>query len=347
VKTRLLRILGRLFGRNSKLEAVLRRTYRRMGQRAQEGRDTRVERWVKTLNVRRKGRHSQSFRRESFIVMWSDSLKDPRRLGIYAKGSCDLGSVLAAGVKMQNTVPGTAAVFMERGGGASVRSDILLQTLRDNPPDLVEELTRDLVLPPGYFEPNVFQDTFRLPGYGYLGEFPKNVVVLSMGPEIARSVYRHREGGVLVDPGGWWLNQDMGQVLGSLDKVTWFRETFEKLGRLTVEEFYASFSQVIRILKERTTPHVLVQNTIEVDPGDPTHTYQLVSSPGTKRRREFNLALVDMSRELDFAIVDVDRLMKNHGVETQVDFAHFTIEGFRPLSDEILRILKDREVLLG
>lgn len=344
VKRWVLRALRRVAGRNRRVEELVRHGYRRVALRAQEGRDTRVERLIKAANMRVRGLRSHSFRSERFTVVWSDSPEGSPRMGIYAKGSCDLPSVFAAAHDIQDSIDGTCAVYLERGGGASVRSDILLQTLRPQSPELVEQVTRDLTLPPGYFSPTVFEKTFRLPGYGYMGEFPKNVVVLSMAADVVRTVYRHREGGLLVDPGGWWLNQDMGQVLASLDKVTWFREAFEKVGKISVDEFYVNFTEVIGTLKERTTPHVLVMNILEVEPGDPTHTYQLVPNPGTKRRREFNLALLDLSRELDFSIVDVDRIMKKRGVQSHVDFAHFSSDGFRPLADEIFGILEEREV---
>ena len=191
----------------------------------------------------------------------------------------------------------------------------------------------------------MFEPTFRLPGYGYLGDFPKQVVVLSMAADLVRSVYQHREHGLLVDPGGWWLNQDLSLVLSNLDKVTWFRENFKKLGKLPIEQFQANYRRLIPAIKERTGAQVVILNSLEVEPGSQVHNYELSVNAGTERRRAFNLALVDLSRELDFSILDVDRIMKKRGVEEQVDFAHFTTEGFRPLGEEMSRIFRDMGVL--
>lgn len=346
-KRLILKMLQRTLGHGSKLEVLLRRVYRRAAQRSREGRESRTERMLKTWYVTLKGGRGRSFsNKETFTLMWSDSLRSAKRVGIYAKGSCDLPAVFGAAPRMRKLVNGTCAVFLERGGVSAARSDILLQTLRPQAPEVTSRLKQELALYAGYFEPTLFEESFRIPGYEYLGEFPKSVVFLSIAADVVRTIYRHGDSGLLIDPGGWWLNQDMSKVLSNLDKVAWFQDNFEKVGKMGVEDFYANFSEVIRTLQARTKAEILVLNTLEVEPGDPTHTYQLVANPGTKRRREFNLALIEMARELDFGIVDVDRILKREGVQSQVDFSHFPKEGFRPLADEISRILEDMDIFM-
>jgi hypothetical protein len=166
-----------------------------------------------------------------------------------------------------------------------------------------------------------------------------------MAADLVRQLYRHREHGLLVDPGGWWLNRSVDAALGDPDTVAWFRETFEPLGRLPIDEFADQFRRLVRTVQERTGAHVLVFNTLTVEPRDETHNYQLRRSPEGLRRRRFHLALADLSRELGFHIVDVDRILKREGVTGQLDFAHFPEDQFGPLAAEVQRILTGLGVL--
>ena len=77
-----------------------------------------------------------------------------------------------------------------------------------------------------------------------------------------------------------------------------------------------------------------------VDPANPTHNYQLVKAAHSVRRREFTIALAELSQDLGFAIVDVDRLLKAAGVDEQVDFAHFPVDRMMPIGAELHRILQ-------
>src|SRR5206468_3932267 len=101
--------------------------------------------------------------------------------------------------------------------------------------------------------------------------FPKTVVCLSVGPDLMRTVYRHREYGVLVDPGGAWLNQSLELTLRDLSLASWFRANFVSVGKLSVDDFAANFAEVVRLVKERTGARVLVFNSLMVDPGSQIH----------------------------------------------------------------------------
>ena len=131
---------------------------------------------------------------------------------------------------------------------------------------------------------------------------------MTIGRDYNRTVYRHREHGFLVDPGGWWLNQSMDSVLGDLATAKWFQQNFVSLGKMSVEDFGENFGKVIKLLKQKTNAHVLVFNHLTLEPGNLTHNYQLVKNSQTVRRMEFNLALVELSRQLDFSIIDMDRI---------------------------------------
>ena len=99
-------------------------------------------------------------------------------------------------------------------------------------------------------------------------------------------------------------------------------------------------------MKEKAHPrHILVFNVLTVEPGDRIHNYQLRRNPEVMRRREFCLALVELSRELGFHIVDIDRVLKREGVDRQVDFAHFPTDLAGPIAADVFDILNTLEVV--
>lgn len=315
--------------------AWLRRWKPWLSERYDRGGGTAAEHFLIRRYVGLRTRFGTQYVTKSYAVLWSGSHRR-NRIGIYLKGACDLSSAFAAAPLIRSGLDGTCCIMREKGEISTVRSDILLQSLEEQPRDVVREISERLRLPLGYFEPRLFRPGFSVPGFG---EFPKTVIVLSMAADVVRTVYRHRESGLLVDPGGWWLEQSMDRVLANLSTVRWFRENFEKVGRLSVEESHANLGKVISNLAAATGAHIIVFNTLTVEPGATTHSYQLVENPMTVRLREFNLSLVELSRALDFSIIDIDRILKREGVREQVDFAHFTPERFRPIAEELHRVL--------
>jgi hypothetical protein len=280
-----------------------------------------------------------------YFVVQSTATPEPRR-GIYLRGACDLPTLSSLGPLLRAEAKGTLALADAAGAVAATRADVLLQTLDRLPAEATKEVTDRLQLPPDYFEPALFSPTFVLPKLRRLGAFPKTVVVLSLAPNVVRTLYRHREHGFLVDPGGWWLNQELDVVMRSTDQVAWFREHFEPVGRVSVDEFGALFRTLIQRVKDKARPrHILVFNVLTVEPGDRIHNYQLRRNPEVMRRRDFCLALVDLSRELGFHIVDLDRILKREGIDRQVDFAHFPTDLAGPISAEVFGILRTVEVV--
>jgi hypothetical protein len=279
---------------------------------------------------------------ENFVLLRSGAPQ--RRVGVYARGSCDLKLLYACAPFIRPALKGTCCILSE-GGAADARSDVLLQTLQSFPGEWLDSVRERLGLDDDYFRPVLFEKTFTVPGRDGPEEFPKTVVCLSLGPDLMRTVYRHREYGLLVDPGGAWLNQSLELVLRDLSVATWFRDNFVSVGKLSVDEFVQHFSRVVRLVQSETGAHVMVFNTLTVDPGSLLHCYQLVKNCHAIRRRQFHLALVDLSRELGFSVIDLDRVLKRAGVHIQVDFGH-PPPVFNPLiAQEVVRILREREVL--
>jgi hypothetical protein len=126
--------------------------------------------------------------------------------------------------------------------------------------------------------------------------------------------------------------------------LDWFKRTFESIGRITVDEFAQNMRRLVPLIRQETGAHVLVFNSLEVEPFDPTHNYSLRNLESASRRRRFNIALAELSDQLDFHIVDVDRVLKEQGVESQVDFSHFPVERMNAVADEALQILRSLQV---
>lgn len=288
----------------------------------------------------RAGRH--------FTVISSDTAPDARRTGIYLRGGCDLPAVFAMAPLMNGTLTGTCAILRDLKAISGSRSDVVLQSLTDFDADArkaMDEVVRRLSLKRDYFSPDLFAPAFRIRELPSAGEFPKSVIVLSLGPDFARTVYRHRRHGFLVDPGAFWLNSDMSRVLSDPDTVKWFGENFKRAGRMSVDTFRESFGRLLTEIEQRVGAHVLVFNVLTVDPSDTTHNYAPVIQSDTARRRAFIIALAEMSGRYGFDIVDVDRILKLGGVRGMVDFGHPSQGQFGLIGADVLRILRTRQLV--
>ncbi|MBT8206953.1 MAG: SGNH/GDSL hydrolase family protein [Acidimicrobiia bacterium] len=326
----------------------------RVGRRALAkvaGKENPVERYFMDRSSKIRGRQIteqgdtwiQHTGRTSIVVKNKDN-PEPRR-GIYLQGACDLSSIFVLAPMFREDVKGTVAVYRHGIGIADGRSDVLVQSMKNLPLDDLRETIELFELGDDYFRPTTFEPTFQIAGAPEFGVFPKDVVVFSLGGELVRSLYQHREKGFIVDPGGLWLNQDLNTVVKDLDKVKWFHKNFRKIGRIDLEDYLRNFETIVTAIRERAGAEVVVYNSLVVEPNDPTHNYQLIEHSTAFRRREFNMGLADLSRKLGFYVVDVDRTLKREGVSEQVDFAHYPEEKTRPVAVEALRIFKELEVI--
>jgi hypothetical protein len=300
------------------------------------GRDTAVERFLRW-------RYGAMFRRgkvELKYALFSSAAERDNRIGIFMKGGCDLVAVFFCEPLIRHVLQGTCCMMLE-GAATDSRSDFVLQTLRELPQEWLEPVTKKLKLRDDHFQTQLFKDNMRLPGKNVPREFPKSVVILSIGSDLIRTLYRDRQHGFLVDPGGWWLNQDLNEVLNDLSVADWFRKNFVSVGKISVEDFAENFTEIVRRVKNETQAPVLVFNNLAVEPGSLVHNYQFIKNHHVARRRAFNVALAELSRKFDFHIVDIDRLLKRAGVSAMVDFAHYPTELSQPVAQETFRIMKD------
>ena len=131
-------------------------------------------------------------------------------------------------------------------------------------------------------------------------------------------------------------------MLDDLSAVEWFREHFTKIGRLSIEQSVANNTRVIDELRSRIGAKVVFYNTMVIDPGSTVHNYQWLNAAHAARRRQFAIALAEMSADLDFPVRrGRRRVLKSEGVKEQVDFAHFPVERMQPVGAEFHRIIRD------
>jgi hypothetical protein len=276
---------------------------------------------------------------DDFVILRSGAPSD-NRIGIYARGGCHLNALFACAPLIQPVLKGACCIYHD-GDAPRCRTDMELQTLQGLPPEWTGPVSEKLRLVPDYFQPRLFEGTFSVPGANGPEVFPKTVTVLHIGMDSGgRTLYRHRQHGFLVDPGGSWL-QSMDSVLQDLNVLSWFRQNFESIGMISVDEFVKNLRQIITTLRARMDTRILVFNTLAVEPGSLTHNYQLIRFQQNLRWRQFNIALWELSREMDFAVVDIDRVLKLVGIKTQTGYAHFLPRQNLFIGHEAFGIMRD------
>ena len=285
---RIMNVWRKVFGQDSAVERVARKLYTKVAKRSIKGKESRVESFVRSAGARTSlAVRKEYVGRSATVFRNGDS---DRRVGIYMLGACDLPAAFVAKPFIREHLDGTCAIVRD-GEVADSRSDFLIQ-LHENPPpeDVIRPVIERMNLSPDAFEPKLFRPTFTVPYLKSIGEFPKSAVILSTSGDATRTLYRHREHGFIVDPGGWWLQQPMEEVLEHMDKVTWLRERFEKVPRLSVDEFQKLFGRVVELVKAQTGAEVLVFTTSSLEPGSREHNFGHVKRPQHLRRREMNIA---------------------------------------------------------
>ncbi len=306
------------------------------------GHDSRLERSLRDTRDRARYRATGTIKHTTAVAFRGDG----NRFGVYGFGGGDVWAMAEAGPGLRDNLSASGAAFAQ-GRAQYTRSDLILQSWEGVNLDHVAEVTSRLKLDPITFRPDLFEPEFELPGYERLGAFPKDVVVLTISTDLVRTLYRHREHGFLVDPGGFWLASDIKDTLGDLETVKWFGRNFEKVGKIGLEDSMANMRRIIELIRSELGAEVVVFNSLTVDPGRHVFDYKLSHSPHRTRRREFGLALVELAADLDFSIVNVDRIIKGVGVSGLGDFVKFMPMHKRAVAREFVRVLRDREVFTG
>jgi hypothetical protein len=257
-----------------------------------------------------------------------------RRLALFAKGNVDvhdsLHSCVIDGDLCWN---GVNEIVRQRHPGTLIRlkhetwtrSDAVLRADGAAPPEIA---TRNLPL--GVYPPS---SQFS----AALFNSEADAFVMSILPETATRLFRHRRSGYLLYPNDLksWSAADRD----------WFKAEFEDLGLLDVAESIANFERIIDLIRLRSDAPILIYNMSPVVPGEMVHCFQGLGDTYSTRVRRFNLALAELSERTGVSIIDVDTLLARAGADRlKLDVMHLAPEGYRLIAEEVVRVLEDLAV---
>ncbi|MFI4976876.1 MAG: SGNH/GDSL hydrolase family protein [Caulobacterales bacterium] len=253
------------------------------------------------------------------------------RLTIFAKGNLDVRDTLhALKVGGQLKWNGVNELLRTRSSPivarvrheVCVRSDALLEATTAVPPALAaRHLPLGVYTPPIQFSQALF-------------EIDADVIVLSIQPDIAINILRHRGDGFLFYPNDWrrWRPEDQA----------WLRESFVEEGLLDAATSMANFARIIERIRQHSDVPILIYNVSSVTPGQSIHTYADLDEALSTRIRRFNLGLIELSRQTGVSIIDVDAVVARAGADRlKYDATHLTGEGCRAVAEEVVRVLAD------
>jgi hypothetical protein len=163
-------------------------------------------------------------------------------------------------------------------------------------------------------------------------------IVLSIQPDVAVPVVRHRRDGYLLYPydASKWSEPDR----------LWLRSAFVRESFPQPAAAMRSLAAVVARLQQRSSAPILVYNLSAIVPGEWVHCYQGLGETLSTRIRRFNLALTELSEQTGISVVDVDAIVARAGADRlKLSYDHLMAEGWRLVAEEVVRILEDRGCL--
>jgi hypothetical protein len=167
---------------------------------------------------------------------------------------------------------------------------------------------------------------------------PTDVVVLSLQSAATNALVRHRRDG--------WLLLPDDLESWSADARGYLERECEYAGLVPVDVALARLQTLIQAIEEHLGATVLVYNLSPVSPGEHMHCWLGAEDAIGLRVRRLNLGLIELSAQLGFSIIDVERIAACAGAERiKVDLMHLTAEGWRLVAEEVVRVLEERGCL--
>lgn len=258
-----------------------------------------------------------------------------RRVNLFLKGNLDVRDSLHS-LRLNGMVQWNGVNEIIRAGFPETvvrvqhetwtRSDALLASDGSVPNDLAQRrLPLGAYPPASQFSQALFQTR-------------ADAVVLSIQPDIATNLLRHRRDNYLLQPG------DMADYAPS-DRE-WLRAHFEPVDALDVATSMANFRHIVDRCQSRSDAPVLIYNVSAVVPGDQVHCHGGLDDILSTRIKRFNLGLIELSQQTGISIVDVDAIVARHGADRlKIDALHLNAEGCRLVAEEVVSILSDLGVV--
>jgi hypothetical protein len=253
-----------------------------------------------------------------------------KRLNIFAKGNVDVHDpLLYSRVSGKIEWNGINTLLAERHPGyvARIRHEVCVRWNFSGLDGRVPEELQRRNLPLGAF-------TLDAQYRSQLLEVPSDVVVLSIEPDVANSLYQHRRDGYFFFPAerGTWSDEDR----------QWCVDEFVDVGPVSPAESMKSLATIVEAIRLRTRAKILVLNMSSVVPGERIHSHRGLERALSTRARAFNLALCEFSQTSDISVVDVDHVVARAGADRlKVDYSHYRKAGCRLIAAEILRVLEE------
>ncbi len=174
------------------------------------------------------------------------------------------------------------------------------------------------------------------PGASQVFDWLPRAVIFNLQTEVEQVVWQHAQSGLLAGPPADW------EMAWSAGRRARFRQQFRPLGEQTVEAYRGDFLQVARELQSRLDTQIIVLGCSSYDPADRVRNYARSGETGSLRAHRFNLALLELSRQVGLAVVDVDRIIAEMGAGENVS-ALFSYSAAARLAirGELLRVLAD------
>lgn len=165
-----------------------------------------------------------------------------------------------------------------------------------------------------------------------------DAIVLSIMPDIATRLMRHRQFGYLLYPHEMetWDAQDRA----------WLDREFTEIDSLDVATSMANHIRIVEKIRTRSDAPILIYNVSAVIPGEKIHCFQGLDNNLSTAIRSFNLGLIELSQAMGVSIIDVDSIVARAGADRlKLDAFHLTAEGYRLIAEEVVSVLGDLDVL--
>lgn len=251
------------------------------------------------------------------------------RIRLFLKGNLDLYDSLHS-CKLNNTICWNGINEVDSFKKSNIKVQIKHETLTRTDallcsdgvaPSSLESLRSDL----GAFNSKAqfSNELFRAPADAF---------ILSVQPDIAMNLVRHKTEGYLFHPAyafRW-----------AKDELDWLKNNFESVKRLEPAESIANLKLVIDRIRQNSNGPILIFNTCSVIPGDSVYCYRGLTETLAIRAQQFNLELINLSYQTGISIVDVNRILASHGVlDMRLDTWHMSPPALRLIAEEVARIL--------
>ncbi len=257
------------------------------------------------------------------------------RVTLFAKGNVDVhdslhscrigGELLFNGINeiVRTRHPGTTVRVRHE---TASRSDALLSANDDAPADLVG---RAALLGAHKAETQFSTALFNSDA---------DAIVLTIMPDIATRLMRHRDLGYLFYP------HEM--ETWDPDERAWLQQGFSEVDMLSAAASMSNHLQIVERIRRRSDAPILIYNVSAIIPGEMIHCFQGLGDTLSTSIRQFNLGLIELSQATGVSIIDVDALVAKAGADRlKLDAFHLTAEGYRLIAEEVVRVLDDLGIL--